>query len=145
MADANYQVLYYILCDLIRQESNGKEILIGVYNDDLIANQIPLAMTNLCVRISVRLNKIPNTVNFRIQLPSGRDYITASLPVTEENKQTTRQSLFVLGINPPIILPEVGVHKIYFGLDEPAKEIGFFRVRLPETQAEKDAIAVGSR
>lgn len=45
---------YFIACDDIRHEASGKEILIGVYGDDIIVNSFPASLEHLYFRINVR-------------------------------------------------------------------------------------------
>jgi len=44
-----------ILCDDVRQEVTGKEILIGVYNDSMIFPSLPGSLKQLILRISCDL------------------------------------------------------------------------------------------
>src|SRR4051794_10219322 len=72
MSKKNFKIRSVILCDDVRQEVSGKEILIGVYNDVLIFGKMPSALTRLVCRVSLDL--IPPRqakANLLIVDPSG--------------------------------------------------------------------------
>jgi hypothetical protein len=55
MSKLGYKITSLIICDDIRREASGKEILIGVYSKDIIVKDIPTRLPQLSFRISVAL------------------------------------------------------------------------------------------
>jgi hypothetical protein len=41
---AELKIISVLICDDVRREENGKEILIGVYSGDIIVTRFPAAM-----------------------------------------------------------------------------------------------------
>lgn len=140
MPDSEYDVQYYMLCDLVRLENTGKEIIVGTYNDYVITNSVPLVLPMLCVRVSVRLKRRFDMLNFELRSPSGNAVCATSSSVNEANNILGQQSIFNMHMGVPVILSELGEYEIRFGLDEQAKKIGFFIVRLPEAAAEQERL-----
>lgn len=49
------KIVNAIVCDDIRQETNGKFILVGVYADEIVAHELPLRI-NLSFMVQVKLD-----------------------------------------------------------------------------------------
>jgi hypothetical protein len=55
MSDAKVHVRYGLLCDDVRQEDNGKFILIGTYNFDIQVTEVPVTLIlRLVVGIDIK-------------------------------------------------------------------------------------------
>jgi|SRR5208282_3942853 len=54
----NVRVSSFIVCDDVRREYNGKEILIGVYNNVIIFPALPSVMPNLVFRVALYANQM---------------------------------------------------------------------------------------
>jgi hypothetical protein len=142
MSNGGYDVIYYLLCDLVRMENTGKEIIVGAYNDYVVTTSVPLVLPMLCVRISVRLNRKFERLGFELRGPTGQILGTVDGPLSDESNNLEQQSIFNINMGVPIVLPELGEYEIRFGLDEEPRRIGFFIVRLPEGDAEKQRLSV---
>jgi hypothetical protein len=61
-------------CDDIRQEDNGKHLLIGVYNAVMYVPKIPFGAPKFCVRIRYveRVETVGKPLQFRIFLPGAK-------------------------------------------------------------------------
>lgn len=131
----NYQVKSVLVCDDIRKEVNGKDILIGVYADSIIFPNFPARLRQLCLRIVVQTDQAKfDQVNISVISEKGGTLMqmSHSLDVVPNEGSAT--------VNVPmqnVSFPEPAAYKILFGLDEPAKEIGDFEVRLPKTSLEQ--------
>jgi hypothetical protein len=125
---SGYKLNYLMVCDEARQEVSGKDILIGVYNDVIFTRQIPSPLPIICFRISVRLERVDfKTVYFAIKKPDGTDLISNSRPLLGQN--IDYQTIINMQFIGPTF-PMQGRYSIWFGLDEPAKEIGSIVLRL---------------
>ena len=135
MSKLGYKISSVLICDDIRREASGKEILIGVYSSDIIVSSIPANITRLSFRIILNVEHTEfKRWHFIIDSPSQRDLIAQKGSIKIE--RAGRPSIFSLSI-PLLAVLETGVFKIRFGLDAPARKIGEFGVRLPESEAER--------
>jgi hypothetical protein len=72
-----------ILCDDVRQEVTGKEILIGVYNDSMIFPSLPGSLKQLILRISCDLlDKDLKTAVISLRDPSGTKLSDQTIDLT---------------------------------------------------------------
>jgi len=64
---------YFILCDDARREANGKLLLVGVYNDDVLITSESQEFPRLSFVFSIsRLtDELPSVGTFRLQGPDG--------------------------------------------------------------------------
>lgn len=103
-----------IVCDDIRQESNGKLILIGVYSDDIIVPSIPTNIA-LCFLIQIRMmSNQPVNAKLRVTDPSGTTSGEGLLnlsSISDSSEVITKSiSMPALAIN----IPHVGKISIYW-------------------------------
>jgi hypothetical protein len=127
------------VCDDVRIERNGKEIIIGVYNDNIISPVIPLFLPTICFRVSVRLNKQYKSASVTLKDPAGKPLFVTTGPVAIQN--TNEQTIFnfqMAGAQ----FPSPGRYTFYFGLDREPEEVGSFIIRPPETDEEKSRTQV---
>jgi hypothetical protein len=64
-------IKYVVVCDDIRREDNGKEILIGVYSGDILVGKFPINLTlSFWTQFEkIGAGKIP--IRFRVSGPGG--------------------------------------------------------------------------
>ena len=124
-----YQVQSVMICDDVRHEDNGKEILIGVYTDTIITSkEPPLLLPKLCVRILLRAKKTEfENVSFQIISPSRWEIFSRNMPLTIEKPD--EPTVFTAEVI-PAPLPMAGVYTIRFGMDIEPRKIGQFEVRV---------------
>lgn len=99
-----------LLCDDIRKEFNGKDILIGVYSDGIIVGAYPqiLPMSVWCL---LQPKKTGNyECELRVQAPSGNPPLTVNFGLQADNTQLT--TLAVQGM--PVHLERDGKLTISF-------------------------------
>ncbi len=136
----NIAIASVIICDDVRTEINGKEILIGVYNQALIVKELPFTM-RLTFRVSLTL-KMPDqrTCSFAVSDPDGETLLSlegTDLPVT------TLGESFVCGFAVQnITFKKEGEYNFHFGVDEPAVPTLGFKVVLPRNAEERARVGV---
>jgi hypothetical protein len=129
MAD-NYRVNCFLLCDDIRTENNGKELLIGVYNKLLLIPTIPAQLTNLCVRFEVSLlsDREINQATFELRNPEGNTVLRGSASLNKPQRNDI--PLLVNVVVGPIIFVTIGQYTIWLGLDREPENVGSFLVQM---------------
>jgi hypothetical protein len=134
------RVNYVMVCDDVRHEANGKELLIGVYNDSIIAKGAPLRFPTFHIRLSLYLsNETPKPFSFTLQDPDDKAlmHVENRLPETISKEQTILD-FAAYGI----VLEKTGRYSIRFGVgDEKETEIGAFTFRFPETDEERQRMS----
>jgi hypothetical protein len=122
----DYKIHSVLICDDVRKEDNGKEILIGVYTNKLMTNTPPpIQMAKLCFWILCTMN-FTGKRNMALEIISpSRDKImggSGKIDTKHEGKTSVVLPFF------SVQLPEVGVYSIKFGIDQPLRKIGGFEV-----------------
>jgi|SRR5271165_1920922 len=125
-----------IICDDLRVELSGKQILIGVYAGDIIFPAFPAKLNQLIFRIEVRRDALNEQVNFRVKKASDGTQLTeVASPVPSPDPH--ENSVFVFGLNQPVFeRPESYV--VEFGFDGSLEEVGGFKVRTPQSSSESE-------
>jgi hypothetical protein len=64
---------YTLVCDDIRQENNGKFIILGLYTPDIIVPMIPFALPSIGFFVAIRASEdtTPGVVDFSFRLTQG--------------------------------------------------------------------------
>src|ERR1700733_953063 len=81
----DYSIAYFMICDDVRIEKTGKEIIIRAYNDTLITNMFPFAMPTICLRVSVREERPHKNSTIMIKRPDGETLVSFTAPVNYTN------------------------------------------------------------
>jgi hypothetical protein len=132
--DDGWSPYYVLICDDIRLEVTGKQILIGTYNEIIVAPSFP-APIMLAFRVAVRMHRIGfNTCEFRLLSPNGTTLFANG---GEIHAQTIDEHVSFAFQNAAIIFPDAGEYSIEFGLDGDVKKVGRLRLRLPENDEER--------
>jgi hypothetical protein len=135
---------YSLFCDDLRQEDNGKQILIGLYSSDMLVNTFPIQLPNFRVLIVYheRLNESRLPVRIVITAPSApNDDITIfeaelpresfdQIPPPSDNAEDPLVSVTLNAGFSGLVLMNPGRIKVraYRGEDE--IRLGTLRVRL---------------
>lgn len=132
-----------IFCDDVRNEANGKQILIGVYNADMLVDSFPILLPNfsIVIRYQERKNESDLPVKFVVTVPNPHDEKIFEVDVPREafvhpdppSWDVEEQPLITLNLNPSFagfMLLHTGRIKVraYRGDDE--IRLGTLRVRL---------------
>jgi hypothetical protein len=90
-----FRIVSMLVCDDIRREFNGKEILIGVYNNVIIFPSFPASLPNLVIRVGFYTKKWGTTnVKFTVtDVTSGAVVASYESPI-EFKKQ---DAVLILG------------------------------------------------
>jgi hypothetical protein len=132
---ADYKILSVMVCDDIRFETNGKEIIIGVYNNTIIVPSLPTVFPLLAFRVAAKLTKTKmGNVTFYLKDPSGKEITAHTIP-GRTVETTDDPALFSLQIG-PVVFPLAGVYSFWFGIDRKPEKTFTFRVRLPTDATE---------
>jgi hypothetical protein len=127
---SNYDLVSFLICDEGVILENGKELLVGVYNDEIIFGQLPARMPNICFRISVRLKRVDlNSAFFVVNDPNGMQIIKSSYLV--QHPTTKEQTIFLMNTRRPQFLVP-GKYITAFGINEDPEQVGWFNVRAGE-------------
>jgi len=130
MRNDHYKLSYVLMCDDVRQETNGKEILIGVYNDVMLLNSFPVIFSKLIFRIVIRKAKEKSTLNaftVRLNSPDGKTMVDYSSSV-EQVKQSETLVIFNIALQGVAIVTP-GRYTLFFGIDEKPREVWSFEAR----------------
>jgi hypothetical protein len=128
------QILNTIVCDDVRIENNGKEILIGVYNGTVIVDSVPTLLPTFGIRILVKPTEIREyNINGAIIGPSG---LAAAQFSGKMNVLTTKfLATFSLRIS-PLFINELGDYQVKIGIDAPIEGVYTFNVITKEQMSE---------
>lgn len=139
-ADTSYRFNYFLICDDIRREDNGKEILIGVYNDEILVQSLPILLASLHFRLSL----YPKNLSLRefglsVTTPTGANIVKAEGQLIGEHNRNVQSIINVAA--KPLMLPELGAYSVRFRLGKGKEmDVGRFVVRHPTSDAESARI-----
>lgn len=95
---ARPDIMAVIVCDDVRREANGKEILIGVYAGDIMVQSFP-AVIATSIWLAIRpTEKGPININFRLSL-EGKEPISLQMQGETSELQDGSMTLPTIGIN----------------------------------------------
>jgi hypothetical protein len=124
-----------MFCDDMRREENGKEILIGVYNDEIIAARFPATLLSLVARIAVWIDRENyRTARILIKNPDGTTMVDISQPLG--TLRAGMNGVFGFGMAAPTFMMS-GNYEVNFALDDEIQTVGTLRVRPPSSEDEK--------
>jgi hypothetical protein len=124
---------HVIVCDDVRREVNGKELLIGVYTGGVKFNgPAPGKLRVLCFRFEFGPDLLESRGQVRFQLlsPSGATVINAS-PTTPLVLSNTIRTVYVLS-REGLFLYEPGAYRLRFGLDAEPEDVDTLDVSFEE-------------
>lgn len=110
-----HRIVNALICDIVRTENTGKQILVGVYSSDIMFTVLPAQFP--CNFYFELIPSSPNiNINFemRIEIPGEEKplEVTGSLPVKDETS-----ALIVLNA-PQIMIPKTGRLNVSLRFDE---------------------------
>ena len=88
MTEGQVKLLQALICDDVRREFNGKEIIIGVYQDEIILEALPATIElSLWMRLKMPDDK-DHPAEFRAVDPQGTEVVrTPPLPLHAQRPQ----------------------------------------------------------
>ena len=140
--DDIFEFRAFLVCDDVRREISGKEILIGVYGDGLVVPSFPATIRNLVFRVTgvVRLESAGDLV-FRLEDQDGKAKGEArgSVPAAT----TPRFVSFNFAFENTTFEEEV-VLTAMFGFGDRIRKVGTFSIKLPSNEQERVRASVSA-
>jgi hypothetical protein len=122
------EVTYWLSCDDVRQEVNGKITLVGVYGEDILLPSLPQRMPQYCILMFISNFTESNNISFRIESPKGEKIASLELAPPPDKKQETSRALIYLS---PWEWKEAGKYKLIAKIGDSAEKIfGHIDVKL---------------
>jgi hypothetical protein len=126
MPSQDYEINSVILCDDIRREDNGKDMLIGVYNGVIAVEKIPAFLPSFALRFVMKLARAGNIkLEAAIVQPDGVDIVQFGSDI---NVMTTKFLAAVTFKAVPMVFSMLGRHEIKVGPAQSRETVGFFEV-----------------
>src|SRR5262245_1276923 len=120
MTEKPFSIINTIVCDDVRREDNGKEILIGVFNDTLVIDSVPAILATFGIRFLVKTNTKEAEVRGYIVGPGENKIVQFGGQVVFANIKYSSSFFFKIS---PMMIPEYGEYKIYLGLNSDAEKV----------------------
>ena len=140
MSKAGYKVTSFMVCDDVRREDNGKEIIIGIYNKAIIVSMFPVQLPQLTFRVIIEVEHSNFHECFLSVTGPKRKLMTEfQIPINIESVDDPIHIVF--GVRQPGF-HEAGSYRVSLGLDGPKRKIGEFDVRLPVSPTERRRVKV---
>jgi hypothetical protein len=132
----------FLVCDDIRFEVTAKEILVGVYLDAILVNEVPARMKSLFVRIMVDLHeKEYSKLSLTIFRPSGDRLGRVEGPMS--GATPPEGELYRLAFDLTAMgLPDMGQYRVRLGLDDEEADVGVIKVRAPRNDEERARVPI---
>ena len=138
MSKLGYKVTSVLVCDQVRREDNGKEIIIGVYRDSIIVPRIPTVIPMLTFRITAQVDHTEfKNMKFSVIGPSRHKLLDYEGETSVDN---SHEPLIVVFSALTPELQKAGLYTIKFGLDSQLRKVGHFNVRLPANEGEMERV-----
>ena len=129
MSTKGYKITSFIICDDLRREANGKEIVIGMYNTALIFSSLPAVLQKITFRLRIEFDRGDfEKFVFEILDPARKKLHVSKGAI--KNYNPDEPAILVLSyLNPSF--ETKGVHSVRIGFDAPPRKFAEFEVRLP--------------
>lgn len=134
--ESRYVVQSVIICDDVRQESNGKEILIGVYNDVMLFSAFPAVLPHLNFRIVVDFRG-ERFEHFTVAIHDDGANVPRMSMTQPVGATKAGQSAIVLVGTGQIKFSQPTTLSVLFGADREPVRIGGIAVRLAQGEESK--------
>ena len=125
MTEKPFSIISTIVCDDVRREDNGKDILIGVFNDTLVIDSVPAILAVLGIRFLVKANKKEAEVKGFIIGPEQKKLVEFGGQVVFANVKYNSSFFFKIS---PMMISEHGEYEIYLGLNSEPEKVYTFSV-----------------
>lgn len=135
-----YEVTSVIVCDDVRQEVSGKEILIGVYNNVAISSVFPIGFHQLFFRVTVDIHfKNPKSYTISVEQEStGRTLANVTGTIGEKPDD---ESSYLFGITlQGFVAEKPMVLLVRLGIDREPETVGKFAIRQPISDSERERL-----
>jgi hypothetical protein len=127
-----YSLICAIICDDVRKEDNGKDILIGVYGD-MSVDRMPAVLPTMGLHFQARIEKTRfDKVEASIKNPDGQPLVKLNGTLEFSNTKSVATFNFKFG---PVLLAKTGNYEIYLGMDDEPTLVRTLKVSTPESAA----------
>lgn len=101
-------VLTAVMCDDIRQETNGKLILIGVYTNDVLVLQYPVNL-ELAFWLMLKFENV-GEYKLKLMLCSNDDVVIAEVGVTASVRDASKEVSFITPRFPAVFMSDADIY-----------------------------------
>ena len=123
---------YWLLCDMIRREDNGKLIIVGAYTPDIVIQAVPVMLPMLSFLFKWDL-KPGSLCAGSIVLKDPAGIQISEFPVEEKTSgEVLESAFFAFGIS-PFGIEKPGTFTLIYRNGNRSKTLGSFRVVLQQT------------
>jgi hypothetical protein len=124
-----------LICDDVRQEKNGKEILIGVYRDVIVVKDIPYVMPGVFFWISTGPAKavVGKRFGFKVTDPAN-NAIAKSIGMVSGPSEHPEEPYVIRIRIENLVLTQAGKYAIFFGEPGHEDQVSSFIVRPPDSK-----------
>ena len=125
---------FSVLCEDVRQEANGRFIFLGVFNDGIVVQRLPVRLMRLCVATRWGSGEGSFKQRTRILAPDGVTPVVEGreLDVRLKDPVATHTNIEnILGVE----FREAGVHWVEVSLDGELRMRYPFAVRVPPAKS----------
>jgi hypothetical protein len=141
-----FEIGSVLLCDEVRLETNGKQMILGLYDDEILVATFPALLPKLTLRIGIRFKGAdPKNMTLLVKGKKGHAIINYTGPFPNENKAQTiagEKRYAMLFVIQPCIFGETDKFQISLGLDGPPRKIAEFLVVLPRNEEERARVPI---
>ncbi len=122
---------YWLLCDMIRREENGKLIIVGAYLPDVVVQAVPAMLPMLSFLFAWDLKPGPlRAGSVVLKDPDGS--LIAEFPIEEKTYGEALQlAFFAFGIS-PFRIEKPGTFTLIYCSGDRSSALGSFRVTLQQ-------------
>src|SRR5687768_8551281 len=126
--DIDVKATSVVICDDIRREENGKEILIGVYANLMVFPTLPIIMGSFATRIEFKSElRVAEDLTVELRDPDANTVFSMSGYM----ELTGRHGVHVLSvISQDVQFPKEGTYTIFFGRKAWLEPVYSFPVRV---------------
>lgn len=129
----DYKFEHLLICDDIRREANGKEIIIGLYTEDIVCSSLPTTIPMLTFRIFLSLTK-PLTANFELNVKAPNNQIILHAEGQANSGVGQKHAVLVFPFI-PVQFSSAGEYSVFFAVDKREQKVATFNVVQGPVQA----------
>lgn len=112
-------IRYALMMDDVRDEVNGKQTFVGIYNESMTVQSLPAQLSKLCfVIVATEIPDRQESASFELRSPTGRVINASHGPTFEEALQSNEDNLPLTMVfsYSPLRLDELGEYSfVYIG------------------------------
>jgi hypothetical protein len=123
---------YWLLCDIVRREDSGKLVVVGMYAQDILVQEVPITLPMLSFLFKWDLRPGPLRAGSIVLRNPDRKEV-ANISIDEKMfRETQKAGVFVFGIS-PFGIKKLGTFTLSYKTGSRSKSLGSFRVLLQQS------------